>query len=347
MDKRVSLNIISEYRNEMFGLSALIITLFHGVIFTWPASAKGIFEAVQLGEMGVDIFCFLSGMGLYYSLKRDGKLLNFYRKRLLRVLPGYLLMAIPGYFVLDYILRGQGIKVTIASISTLNYWFGISRGGGGLWFVSFILLWYLVFPLIYKIMEGRKRIIIYMMVVISLIIGVMVCPRLSNDYYYLYLPISRIPISLIGCAFAEGIYERRNISILVPIISAVLFITGKAVMENVELNKVPPMSKVCINLYLFTFGTLFFIFMIPWLLSLGKAKESKLSRVLCFLGEISLEIYIAHDLIRWIYIESAFGRGHSSVLIYYAILIPIAIIIAKVVRIIAKRVETIFDRKHL
>lgn len=62
-----NLNLISKYRAELMGVSTLLILICHaaGNDVLMP---KWLMYVVAQAQLGVDIFLFLSGMGLYYSL---------------------------------------------------------------------------------------------------------------------------------------------------------------------------------------------------------------------------------------------------------------------------------------
>ena len=63
---------ISEYRIELMGIGALGVLLTHSSrIIDWPSSIQ---HFVSYGGLGVYFFTFLSGVGLYYSLKNRGRL---------------------------------------------------------------------------------------------------------------------------------------------------------------------------------------------------------------------------------------------------------------------------------
>ena len=49
----------------------------------------------QYGYAGVEIFMFVSGFGLYFSLDKNPSLLIFYRRRLLRIFPTF-----PTYYII-------------------------------------------------------------------------------------------------------------------------------------------------------------------------------------------------------------------------------------------------------
>lgn len=102
---------LSRYRNELFGLSIIEILIFHFFenYFDSSDGIKGILYYLGraydlfLGSIGVEVFLFLSGMGLYYSLKKrkDNSIINFYKRRFKRLLPSFYTM----HGVILYILN--------------------------------------------------------------------------------------------------------------------------------------------------------------------------------------------------------------------------------------------------
>lgn len=62
-----NLSLFSKYRTEIMGIAAIMIIIGHaegnGVLMPWMMT-----KIIIQGGLGVDIFLFLSGMGLYYSL---------------------------------------------------------------------------------------------------------------------------------------------------------------------------------------------------------------------------------------------------------------------------------------
>ena len=62
-----NLNLISKYRAELMGISTILILICHaaGNDVLMP---KWLRYVVAQGAIGVDVFLFLSGMGLYHSL---------------------------------------------------------------------------------------------------------------------------------------------------------------------------------------------------------------------------------------------------------------------------------------
>ena len=94
-------NSLSLYRSELMGVAILMIMFFHiekfHAVSEHPLISQSIlYQFIQNGNSGVDVFVFLSGMGIYFAWSKRPELLSFYRKRVLRLLPTYSLPAYTG-----------------------------------------------------------------------------------------------------------------------------------------------------------------------------------------------------------------------------------------------------------
>lgn len=77
-------NCIGKHRTELMGFAMIVIMFFH-MNFSVP-SQFGILSFIkQTGYGGVDIFLFLSGYGIYHSLKKNSSLLGYYKRRAVRI----------------------------------------------------------------------------------------------------------------------------------------------------------------------------------------------------------------------------------------------------------------------
>ncbi|WP_278819616.1 acyltransferase family protein, partial [Hoylesella nanceiensis] len=85
----VSIELISKYRTELMGIAMLLVVLFHGYV---PQSSW-FYGLKRMGNVGVDVFLFLSGIGLWFSWRSCPNLKHFYKQRFLRVYPTWLLLA--------------------------------------------------------------------------------------------------------------------------------------------------------------------------------------------------------------------------------------------------------------
>lgn len=68
MKKNIELNRLSKYRKELMGFSALLILVCHAYAYIDLPPLLG--YVLSIGNIGVDCFLFLSGMGLWYSLSK-------------------------------------------------------------------------------------------------------------------------------------------------------------------------------------------------------------------------------------------------------------------------------------
>ena len=58
---------LSKYRGELMGLAILFVVMSH----VWMPPANFFFPLRRLGNVGVDMFLFVSGMGLWFSWTRS------------------------------------------------------------------------------------------------------------------------------------------------------------------------------------------------------------------------------------------------------------------------------------
>ena len=91
---KIDISQLSEHRTQIMGLAALMIIVCH-------APASGVImpnilaRIMELGNFGVDIFLFLSGLGCYYSLNKMGGGLCYLKRRFSRLMIPYLLISFP------------------------------------------------------------------------------------------------------------------------------------------------------------------------------------------------------------------------------------------------------------
>ena len=112
-------SLLAKHRKSIMGFAAIYILAFHKYICLFPQG--NLFFQIEygikeLGLSGVDIFLFLSGIGLTYSIGKTS-LGIFYYKRIKRII-------IP--FVLIGIARGLFDRLSfmdiLGNISGINFW---------------------------------------------------------------------------------------------------------------------------------------------------------------------------------------------------------------------------------
>ena len=135
------------------GIAAIIIVLCH-VARNVP-DVPVLNQALPCGSLAVSLFFFLSGYGLMISYinKGDGYLDGFLRRRFVKMLPAYLTAAI-GFEIYQLITRPHN---PIASIAAIAHGSTILPDS---WFIIVIMLYYLLFYVIARLVHNSRNVVI-------------------------------------------------------------------------------------------------------------------------------------------------------------------------------------------
>lgn len=153
---KINLSLLSKYRTELMGFSAIGILMCHACGNN-VAMPSVLWQICSLGQIGVSLFFLLSGMGLYYSLKKNdlvnkrGGVISWYSTRYKKLLIPYLIMAAPYYLWASVFMQGDWCSFLLC-VSTIEFW----RTGGGVWFVGAIIPLYLIIPWWHKWLGGMR-----------------------------------------------------------------------------------------------------------------------------------------------------------------------------------------------
>ncbi|MCR4802764.1 MAG: acyltransferase, partial [Lachnospiraceae bacterium] len=143
-------SLLSKYRGQLMGLAIIFVALFH-------SSLDHSYLIVDMlcfgGDMGVDIFFLISGFGMYYAFLKKPKLLQFYMKRVSRI--------VPAWFIVNLIIRFQEDDLTsidklflLKTMTGFSFWID---GNLYFWYVSAILAFYLITPLFMFLYQKKKH----------------------------------------------------------------------------------------------------------------------------------------------------------------------------------------------
>lgn len=276
-------------KNKVFlmGCAMLLVAFFHSpVIF----SNNILMYIKNKLYIGVDIFLFLSGIGIYYSYTKNSNKKIFYKKRILKILPVTLLISLLFGFIF-YGIKYYTEEDFWASITFTNFLLGIGKFPVWYWYIPSILILYLVSPFIidyYNKYENKKPFYISITIIISFIFLFSLLPRLMN----LQIFISRIPIYLIGLKFGELSYKNEYM----PRSHIVFYLENAIVAIGIifYLDKNPFFLAQIISNALLIFPTI--AFSIITVMTLNKIKKYKFP-IINFIGTITLEIYLLHERI--------------------------------------------------
>lgn len=286
----LSWEIVSKYRPQLMLLSILWVIAFH---FTPPhLTFYNAFQSIGCG--GVDVFMFLSGFGLCYSYyKRDSvSLISFYKRRLVKILPIYF------FCIITFgIIRGLDISDILWQLTCLGFWIGKPSYD---WYVPSILLLYFTFPFFVRL---SKKFGIRTIAVLAPLIG------LIPTFLFIYLGkgtwilfTARIPLFFMGC-YAGWMLEQRK-EIRWPWLIIALSVCA-LIVELVFASRYDYESMHRMGFYYIPQ-----MFIVPGACILMANLLDKIPSWILgpmkFLGSMTLEIYLVHMSMRFIYPESKY-----------------------------------------
>lgn len=275
---------VSRHRAFVYGFAAMWVLFFH-MVFSFPSDA--VYFPIRWvkvsGNCGVDVFCLLSGMGLYRSFSRDEKIMAFYGRRFVRVfLPAFIIIA----YNAARLAGSGGIMEYMGRLTVLGYWAGASV----LWYAPFILAMYLIYPALYHIQKKNSRLL---WVVLLACLAFPAGAKIAAPEWAAHVEkaISRIPAFVIGCMLAPMLNEDREISIkwwpalIVPY--AALRLAGTRLTDR----------------YSYIFLAAFMIILMVKIAGFIAQKRPLhfVYKIFAFMGGISLEVYLFQERVReWV-----------------------------------------------
>lgn len=298
------------YRSELYGGLSLWIMLFHLNMFFNPLFGN-IFlgRMATLGECCVDVFLFVSGYCICYSLQRTPNYGLFLKKRVLRILPPYLLISIP------YLMWRDGLRWNLLySLSGFSFFLD---GDTDTWFPIAIMFFYCISPFLLRLLSGEKGPwMMCLLVILSIVLT-----TTTNFFSRTSIMWTRLPAYALGIFFA-----RNNIKIKEdgqeerPKTKLMLLIGG----------------TLCLFIYAFTpflsvlssrFGSIYtrlsyLIIILPIIFLYNETARyipQIVRRFFSFCGKMSLELYMTHLFL--LYVVSYYGL--SSFMYPLALLVSI------------------------
>ena len=287
----MNLNRLLKRRDAVYGFCAVWILLFHIYRNISLPAVPVLSNALRLGNLGVDIFLFLSGICLSRSVARHQytgkKWFIFYQRRCFRVLLPYLIVAIPFFCWAAIFERSGGLIRRVALFfSDLFYLTFLIYGTQTIWFVLGIMICYLLFPLLYRCAVKASCVQKLM-----LLLGILCFAFVAAFLPYLHnleIVWARLPIFVIGAYFGTykepSNYSKKSTLPLCVASVLTILLLGWAVSSN----WIPSRSDawLLIRWLVYVPVTLAFLYLV--------SHFGPQSRVLAWLGTISLEIYLVH-----------------------------------------------------
>jgi peptidoglycan/LPS O-acetylase OafA/YrhL len=284
--------MISHQRNVLMGISIILIMVFH---FTEDCQdAQFHYEGfiqwfrTQIGSSSVDVFLFLSGLSLYYSLKKNPDILAFFQRRLVRILIPYVIVALPAWLFYDLVSTGKRFTAVIKDFTFYSFF---SSGVKWYWYIGMILLCYMLFPYLFRIVENARNAIDGEMYQLAMIGSWTVfCLILSSYGGQMYkntsIALLRLPFFIAGAFYGRSSYEHRRTywkwcALLLFFVGLDLLIPANTKILSRYVPGVINLSVCALAAPLFTTS---------WMKPLAK--------LFTWFGNHSLELYLTHVTVR-------------------------------------------------
>lgn len=272
-------NSLLQYRTQIMGISMIFI-LFHHM----PGYLPSILNFIRVNSgIGVDIFFFLSGFGIFLSLRKDFDILYFYKKRCLRIFLAYIVIV----FCYNLVI-GEGkldIISTMWQVSTIGLW--LYKGCYD-WYIPALVVLYVFSPIAFMFLMNKSSIKWFLFP--SILVILLISYGLGFNYINIFFP--RIPVFLLGFSFPLlQEYIRKKINKLC-IYAIVIFggFTGLYI-ESILYQNFD---------FFFRNGFIYFpyLLIVPLLLlviiKICSVIPKSMNLCLSFIGGITLEVYLIH-----------------------------------------------------
>ncbi len=277
-------NVLKQHRIFLMGCAMLSIILYHQ-----PWCKFGVFKFFDLtGELGVEVFLFVSGWGIYHSLCKNN-LRKYFKNRLLRLMPTCVFIG-----VIQVLIEQTGfIGGSSNPIAHLMMCLGLFK-----WYIYAIIVYYFVAPLLYRFLTNWKRMMIVSLFVLSIIIYCKYIRFLddASSVFLTTLPIIiyRFPAFLLGFWFARRPFSMNVYSLAAGLIAyVVVLLLAYGVIET-SFDSV-------LSFILFAFAVPTFVFLSKGVII--RLSKTVVYKAIVWVGGCSLEMYLWHDF---------FFRGFSS-----------------------------------
>lgn len=330
----MELKNLSKYRSQIYGFSILWIMLFHAIDildlhydhfshYLTPLDA-----VLGHGNIGVDIFLFLSGVCLYFSFQKSQDIGIYMRKRAMRLyLPA---IVIDGWYwlVFFWLLDGSFFRFA-RKITLVSFWI---NGDQMIWFVSLILLLYVLYPYIYSVIFGGARGTAWLRTLFLIVIVIVLngaFHEATADVFSRYvIALTRIPVFIAGSFAGRYVFEGKKLPRFVYAVAALVIVGGIWLQYG-------GMIHGMYGRYWASFMGVAIMILLEFVLR--TVRFAWLHKFLAFFGEMSLELYLAHILMIHLYRRTPFGAEKR--LLEYLVLLILAVAVAWTAKKICDRIS--------
>jgi putative acyltransferase len=319
--KDIELANISRYRGELMGAAILFVILFHVGL----PREDAFFGLKRMGNIGVDFFLFLSGMGLWFAWTKNPSLRQFYLRRFLRIYPTWFLIACL-YYIPDYLKleltghRGQSTNIIdLIGDITINWNFWL-HDELTFWYIPAIMFFYLVSPFYMRLIIKHPT---YRWLPVLMIMWCIIVQYVTPTHEvvgHLEIFWSRVPIFFLGINIAAAVKRKETIegsSIWMIGITFVMTLASCIFLEQVKHGQFPLFLERMLYIPL----TITAIILLTYVFSY---MPKHINKTLTLFGTLSLELYLIHAHFVLDYLERNNWAYWPTFFVATAITLPLA-----------------------
>ena len=325
----IELANISRFRAEQMGAAMLFVILFHVAL----DRGDPFYGLRRCGNVGVDIFLFLSGVGLWFSWVKTPDVLRFYRRRLLRIVPTWIVVA-TAFYLPDYLgaRRFSHSIVDLIGDITINWDFWL-HDELTFWYVPAIMALYLVAPWYMRLIQSRPvyRWLPLLMVIWCVMVQWVLPIHAAVGHIEIFW--SRVPIFFIGINFGEMVRTRSQLSsdaVWLLLVTFLMTFGTCLYLEQVRHGQFP----------LFVERMLYIPFTVCTVLVMNRIFRRTpqwVNRLFRFVGALSLEAYLIHIHFVLVYVQPYHLGYWLTFLVTVAITLPIAWLLQRLIGLLTAR----------
>lgn len=335
---------LSKYRNSIYGVSIILIIIFH--YFILVQNTDGIFATIArrysltIGSVGVDIFMIMSGVCLFYSLKRNSNILEFYKKRCKRIIVPYLIVSFMFWYIRDIGLEPLGTKRLIKDMTFYTFF---TEGDRSLWYILAIMIVYLIYPLLFKIYDSlKKNSEIVTVLLICVVIGFNYLIDLYNADIYdnIEIMLERFSAVVLGTYLGKRVYNKEKIRIM-DIGIVILSVIINTIIDIIRVYDIRYVGMRVVRYTQIARGVVF-IFLIIFIID--KISKNKIVEIINKIGEYSLELYLVHVTVLSVFKEV---KMQNTKVICFLVYLVITIGLVQGLRRLCDRIYGFFEKNNL
>lgn len=201
--------------NDLKGFAILTVVFGH-IGYVLSRQTEFLFPLSIMAGVGVNVFLFLSGLGLTLSQEKGGlRPMAFYKHRLTTIMiPLWITLVV--FYALDFFW----LQKTYPAASVVQSVFGVypravmfEHVNAPLWYLSLILSYYLFFPFLYR--KSRPYLSALLVLIVNLLCIAAAFPFVGDTIWLYIIHCNAFPLGMLAAQAVKRL-PKRPLSELVP-----------------------------------------------------------------------------------------------------------------------------------